>query len=145
MPQASRCSRHDSQGSSPRCDPRQLGDDRGGNDPDKPISEWNHVELVAKGGDITYFLNDQKILEATDGSYAEGRIMFQSEGAEIFSTDRIASAEVTSMTRVHLAIEVTSSGHHVSRPSKETNEAYDVSHAQFCLRHHGLGHLRKRS
>ena len=57
---------------------------RGGNDPDKPIGEWNHAELIAKRGDITYFLNDKKILEATDGSYAEGRIMFQSEGAEIF-------------------------------------------------------------
>ena len=57
---------------------------RGRNDPDKPIGEWNRAEIIAKGGDITYFLNGQKILEATDGSLTEGRIMFQSEGAEIF-------------------------------------------------------------
>ena len=57
---------------------------RGRHDPDKPVGEWNRVEIVAKGGDITYFLNGRKILEAVDGSYTEGRIMFQSEGAEIF-------------------------------------------------------------
>jgi len=57
---------------------------RGKADTDKPLGEWNHVEIIADGGDITYFLNGTKILEATDGSYAEGRIMFQSEGAEIF-------------------------------------------------------------
>lgn len=57
---------------------------RGRNDPDKPIGEWNRTEIIAQGGDITYFLNGRKILEATDGSYTHGRIMFQSEGAEIF-------------------------------------------------------------
>lgn len=57
---------------------------RGRRDPDKPVGEWNRAEIVAKGGDITYFLNGRKILEAVDGSYTEGRIMFQSEGAEIF-------------------------------------------------------------
>jgi hypothetical protein len=46
--------------------------------------DWNHVEIIARRGDITYFLNGKKILEATDGSYTDGRIMFQSEGAEIF-------------------------------------------------------------
>jgi hypothetical protein len=57
---------------------------RGRDDPDKPIGEWNRAEIIARGGDITYFLNGRKILEATDGSFTEGRIMFQSEGAEIF-------------------------------------------------------------
>jgi hypothetical protein len=57
---------------------------RGANDPDKPIGEWNQVTLIAKGGDITYFLNGTKIFEATDGSFTAGRIMLQSEGAEIF-------------------------------------------------------------
>lgn len=57
---------------------------RGRNDPDKPVGEWNRTEIIARGGDISYFLNDRKILEATDGSYTHGRIMVQSEGAEIF-------------------------------------------------------------
>lgn len=57
---------------------------RGPADPDKPVGQWNRVELVAKRGDIAYFLNGRKILEATDGSYQEGRFMLQSEGAEIF-------------------------------------------------------------
>ncbi|MGB8853703.1 MAG: DUF1080 domain-containing protein [Pirellulales bacterium] len=57
---------------------------RGTNDPDKPIGEWNRAEIITRGGDITYFLNGHKFLEATDGSFTDGRIMFQSEGAEIF-------------------------------------------------------------
>jgi hypothetical protein len=57
---------------------------RGKDDTDKPLGEWNQVEIIAKGGGITYFLNGTKILEATDGSYTDGRILFQSEGAEIF-------------------------------------------------------------
>jgi len=57
---------------------------RGRHDPDRPIGEWNRAEIVACGCDITYFLNGQKILEAIDCSFSDGRIMFQSEGAEIF-------------------------------------------------------------
>lgn len=52
---------------------------------DKPIGQWNRAEILARGGDISYSLDGQKILEATEGSSTEGRIMFQSEGAEIFS------------------------------------------------------------
>jgi len=57
---------------------------RGARDPDRPVGQWNRVEVVAKGGDIGYFLNGTKVLEATDGSYTGGRFMLQSEGAEIF-------------------------------------------------------------
>jgi hypothetical protein len=54
------------------------------NDHDKPIGEWNRAEITAHAGDITYLLNGVKVLEAMDGSFTHGRIMFQSEGAEIF-------------------------------------------------------------
>lgn len=57
---------------------------RGQNDPDRAVGEWNRVEYVARGGDIAYFLNGRKILAATAGSFTEGRIMLQSEWAEIF-------------------------------------------------------------
>lgn len=57
---------------------------RGQDDLDRPVGEWNRVEIVARGGDIMYFLNGTKILEATEGSLQHGRLLFQSESAEIF-------------------------------------------------------------
>lgn len=57
---------------------------RGRNDRDAPVGAWNRVEVVARGGDIAYFLNGTRVLEAVDGTFQEGRIMLQSEGAEIF-------------------------------------------------------------
>jgi len=57
---------------------------RGKHDFDAPVGEWNRVEILASGGDVAYFLNGHKILEASAGTLRQGRIMFQSEGAEIF-------------------------------------------------------------
>jgi hypothetical protein len=57
---------------------------RGRLDRDAPVGAWNRVEVVARGGDIAYFLNGTRVLEAVDGTFQEGRIMLQSEGAEIF-------------------------------------------------------------
>ena len=33
---------------------------------------------------MTYFLNDVKVNEGKNGSFKEGRLLFQSEGAEIY-------------------------------------------------------------
>lgn len=57
---------------------------RGPHDRDAPVGGWNRVEIVSRGGDIAYFLNGARILELTDSSFQAGRIMLQSEGAEIF-------------------------------------------------------------
>lgn len=57
---------------------------RGRDDRDAPVGDWNRVEVVARGGDIVYFLNGARVLEAVDGSLQTGRIMLQSEGAEVF-------------------------------------------------------------
>jgi hypothetical protein len=57
---------------------------RGPQDVENPVGQWNRAEIVAKGGDLVYFLNGKKILEATDSSLKHGRILLQSEGAEIF-------------------------------------------------------------
>ncbi|MSU72719.1 MAG: DUF1080 domain-containing protein [Opitutus sp.] len=57
---------------------------RGPQDVERPVGQWNRAEIVAKGGDLVYFLNGTKILEATNGSLTHGRLLFQSEGAEIF-------------------------------------------------------------
>lgn len=57
---------------------------RGPRDLDAPVGAWNRVEVVTQGGAITYFLNGTKIMELSDSSFQEGRVMLQSEGAEIF-------------------------------------------------------------
>lgn len=57
---------------------------RGGKDVEKPVGEWNRYEIVADGGNLTYFLNGVKVNAATDCSLTEGRILFQSEGAELY-------------------------------------------------------------
>lgn len=57
---------------------------RGRNDVEKPLGQWNLIEAVCDGGDVTYFLNGVKVNEGKNGSFKEGRILFQSEGAEVF-------------------------------------------------------------
>lgn len=57
---------------------------RGKNDVEKPSGEWNTLEAVVDGGDLTYFVNGTKVLELTGCSLTQGRILFQSESAEVF-------------------------------------------------------------
>lgn len=57
---------------------------RGRNDVEKPLGEWNRLEAICAGGDVTYFVNGVKVNEGRNGTYKEGRLLFQSEGAEIF-------------------------------------------------------------
>lgn len=57
---------------------------RGRADAEKPVGQWNRIEAICDGGSVTYFLNGEKVNEGRDGSFTEGRLLFQSEGAEIF-------------------------------------------------------------
>lgn len=57
---------------------------RGPRDAEKPVGEWNRVEVTCDGGNVTYLLNGAKVNELRDGSFTEGKILFQSEGAELF-------------------------------------------------------------
>lgn len=57
---------------------------RGPKDVEKPVGQWNVVEAICDGGNVTYLLNGVKVNEGRDGSAKEGRILFQSEGAEVF-------------------------------------------------------------
>ncbi len=57
---------------------------RGPRDVDKPVGEWNLVEVIADGNRLIYFLNGTKVMEGTEVWPAHGRLLFQSEGAEIF-------------------------------------------------------------
>ncbi len=56
----------------------------GAQEVEKPSGEWNLAEAVMKDGDLVYYLNGVKVMEGTKGSLTEGRLLFQSEGAEIF-------------------------------------------------------------
>ena len=57
---------------------------RGAKDVEKPIGQWNRLEAIVEGGDVTYFVNGVKVMEGREGSYKWGKLMFQSESAEIF-------------------------------------------------------------
>jgi hypothetical protein len=57
---------------------------RGRNDVEKPAGEWNELEVICDGGNVTCLVNGVKVNEATNGSFRDGRILVQSEGAEIF-------------------------------------------------------------
>lgn len=57
---------------------------RGARDLDKAHGQWNSVEIVAEADRLVYFFNGVKVMEGTKVWPAHGRLMFQSEGAEIF-------------------------------------------------------------
>ncbi|WZO96606.1 DUF1080 domain-containing protein [Isosphaeraceae bacterium EP7] len=53
-------------------------------DAEKPTGEWNTVEVVCDGGRITNIVNGVVVNEGTNASVTRGRILLQSEGAEVF-------------------------------------------------------------
>lgn len=57
---------------------------RGKDDVEKPHGEWNTIECVCDGGKITCILNGKVVNAGTESSHTKGKILFQSEGAEIF-------------------------------------------------------------
>jgi hypothetical protein len=56
---------------------------RGGRDVEKPAGEWNRMEVICEGDTITNVVNGHVVNIGTKSSLARGKIMFQSEGAEI--------------------------------------------------------------
>lgn len=57
---------------------------RGNNDIERPHGEWNTLECVAAGDQITVLLNGTVVNRATGVRPAMGRIQIQSESAEVF-------------------------------------------------------------
>lgn len=53
-------------------------------DAEKPNGQWNKIEVVCDGGKITNIVNGVIVNEGTDASVTKGRILLQSEGAEVF-------------------------------------------------------------
>ncbi|MCB9383119.1 MAG: DUF1080 domain-containing protein [Bryobacterales bacterium] len=53
-------------------------------DPEKPHGEWNVVEMISDGDHVKYWLNGIVVNEGTESTVTKGKILFQSEGAEVF-------------------------------------------------------------
>jgi hypothetical protein len=56
---------------------------RGKDDVEKPAGEWNRMEVFCNGDSITNIVNGYVVNVGTGSSLTEGKIQFQSEGAEI--------------------------------------------------------------
>lgn len=54
------------------------------NDHEHPNGEWNTVEVISRDGKLTHLVNGQVVNRAEAPDISEGRILIQSEGAEIF-------------------------------------------------------------
>jgi hypothetical protein len=50
---------------------------------EKPVGEWNKYEITCKGNTITLKINDQLVNEGKNAEVGKGKILLQSEGAEI--------------------------------------------------------------
>lgn len=57
---------------------------RGEKDVEKPLGEWNRMECLCEGDKLTYILNGQIVNAGYGASHTKGKLLFQSEGAEIF-------------------------------------------------------------
>jgi hypothetical protein len=57
---------------------------RGKDDVEKPVGEWNTLECSCAGDSLTYILNGKTVNMGTKASHTKGKILFQSEGAEVF-------------------------------------------------------------
>lgn len=57
---------------------------RGKADLEKPVGEWNTIECLCDKDKITCILNGKVVNAGTASSHTKGKILFQSEGAEIF-------------------------------------------------------------
>jgi len=53
-------------------------------DGERPNGKWNRVEVIADKGKITYIVNGIVVNEGEDPSLTKGKILIQSEGAEIY-------------------------------------------------------------
>jgi Domain of Unknown Function (DUF1080) len=56
---------------------------RGARDVENPAGEWNRMEVICDGDSITTILNGYVVNIGTKSSLTRGKILFQSEGAEI--------------------------------------------------------------
>ncbi|MBX3178693.1 MAG: DUF1080 domain-containing protein [Candidatus Hydrogenedentes bacterium] len=75
-------------------------DFRGPKDVEKPVGEWNRLEVIADGGKITVLLNGIVVNRAIDCKPQKGRIQVQSEAAELF----VRRIELTPLAQAAAAV-----------------------------------------
>jgi hypothetical protein len=63
---------------------KDVKDFRGKNDVEKPVGQWNRLECICDGDKITIVLNGKVVNAGAKSSHSRGKILFQSEGAEVF-------------------------------------------------------------
>jgi hypothetical protein len=57
---------------------------RGRDDVESPLGEWTRCEIVCDGGHIRSYVNGKLVNEGFDAFPSAGKILFQTEGAELF-------------------------------------------------------------
>lgn len=57
---------------------------RGKADVESETGKWTTLEVICKDGDITNIVNGKVVAAGTKSNLSDGKILFQSEGAEIF-------------------------------------------------------------
>ncbi len=57
---------------------------RGKNDVESRLGQWTHVEAICKGDTLTYYVNGQLVNQARGLSVTKGKILVQTEGAEVW-------------------------------------------------------------
>jgi hypothetical protein len=57
---------------------------RGGQDVESPYGQWTRLEVIADGDRVTNLVNGKVVNEGSRASLTEGKIIVQSEGAEIY-------------------------------------------------------------
>lgn len=62
---------------------KDVKDFRGARDLERPLGQWNFMEVVARGNDVRVYLNGALVNHATGVRPSRGRIQIQSEAAEI--------------------------------------------------------------
>ena len=63
---------------------RDVVDFRGEHDVEKPVGQWNTLECICDGDKITNILNGKVVNRGSKASITRGKILSQSEGAEVF-------------------------------------------------------------
>lgn len=53
-------------------------------DAERPSGEWNTIEVICDGDSITNIVNGEVVNRGTQASVTRGRIVLQSEGAEVY-------------------------------------------------------------
>lgn len=72
----------DRKGKGPSSDVKGYRDPVG--EVEKPHGEWNQLELVAEGDHVKQFVNGKLVNEGSKAFPSSGKILFQSEGAELY-------------------------------------------------------------